>query len=52
MWISKRKWEVLERRISALEKIEKERRDLKQRQEEHGEEALKRAKELLRLGSE
>ena len=48
MWISKKKWSLLEQRVSALEKAEKERRDLAQYRKEHGSDALKEARQLLR----
>lgn len=50
MWISRRLFNHLEERVSALEHKEQERIELKKYREEHGDEIIEEAKKLLRFG--
>lgn len=48
MWVSRRLFNRLEERVSALERKEQERIELEKYREEHGDEIIKEARELLR----
>lgn len=50
MWISRRLFNRLEERVSALERKEQERIELERYREEHGDEIIEEAKKLLRFG--
>lgn len=49
MWISKKKWNDLATRISALEQAEQERKNREERIKNNDESAIERAKALLRI---
>lgn len=51
MWITRRKWDDLAKRLSALEQKEQERIDKEKRIKEHGDEELEKVKKLLGFGS-
>lgn len=50
MWVSRRLFNRLEERVSALERKEQERIELEKYREEHGDEIIEEAKKLLRFG--
>lgn len=48
MWVSRKKWQNLEKRLSVLEKAEQGRRNKERYEKLHGDDPVDKARELLR----